>query len=294
MQHSALSPPSPGYLLPVVALACQLVPLAPSPAFAQVAMDEFRVSSGATYTITAAEAFLRVNRWIMEPGSTIQLSADLEEWRLEASDASIAEGVRIFGSGEEGATGGNGAHGRDNVRRRAGANGGAGASGNDGSAGKNVTVFMGVREVLGLTIDVSGGRGGNGGHGGDGGRGGRAACPPPNIGGAAMGGNGGAGGDAGHGGNGGSVTLRYSPLAEAGDIVPPIVVSIIGNGGAPGVPGQGGRPGAGGFGRDCPFPIPNQPAGPAGRWGTSGASGNPGLPGYTVTFLSSDASTRRP
>lgn len=273
--HAMLRRSSPFLVLTVLALTSQLLPLTlPHHAFAQVEMDEFRVSRGATYTITGPEASMRVQRWIVEDGATIRLADDVGTWRMVAADASIGWGVHILGRGMDGSDGANGGHGRWGGRRELGGNGGDGAPGTDGSAGKTVTIVMGVREIHGLTIDVSGGRGGNGGAGGSGGKGGIAACGPPNMGGGRNGGNGGAGGNAGHGGNGGSVTVRYWPLADAGDgDGVPINIAPSVNGGEPGVAGPGGGAGPGGDGKGCPLLIPNQGAG---NWGGGGAHGTPG------------------
>ena len=281
-QHmpAALRRSSQFLVLTALALTSQLLPLTlPQDAFAQIEMDEFRVSRGATYTITGVEASMRVQRWIVEDGATIQLGDDVDAWRIEAADVSIGSDVRILGRGRDGVPGSYGRPGRWGGPRELGGNGGAGTHGSDGSAGKNATIVMGVREIHGLTIDVRGGRGGNGGHGGRGGKGGRAACGPPNMGGGRNGGTGGAGGNAGHGGNGGSVAVRYWPLADS---VPLSIVAVV-TPGDPGVPGSGGQGGIRGEARMCRLITegPGAPGSPGGP-GSGGVRGTDGQ--YSAMF----------
>ena len=70
--HLLATPPT---LLAIAAVAVVVTThFAPPPASAQVVeMDEFRVPASTTYTITADQTSMRVQRWIMEPGSTVQL-----------------------------------------------------------------------------------------------------------------------------------------------------------------------------------------------------------------------------
>ena len=258
----------------VTAVALALLHFAPSPASAQVVeMDEFRVAASTTYTITADQKSMRVQRWIMEPGSTVELAADVDQWRIEALEAIFGENTTIVGRGLPGGSGTTPGERVGVPTMRHGHPGYSGTAGGSGSPGKRVIVHMGLVNAHGLTFDVRGGAGGPGGHGGKGGKGGRGRCAEDPDG--RKGGPGGTGGSGGNGGAGGKVQVKWWPISDDGAEV---VINALVNGGASGTPGHAGPGGDGGDGRRC-TPFYTGDNGPRGNWGRAGSKGGDGKAG---------------
>ena len=232
-------------LATVLSAEAQTVPLLP----------ELRVRSGETLTIAPNRLSLRVEDWVMEDNSTIEIPSGVcgQEhctWRIEARTATIGSGVRILGNGDHGSNGESSGRsgGSAGGRCRNGGHGGRGSHGAQGGRGVDVNISMGLLSFGDLLIDVRGGRGGNGARGGDGGNGSRGSCSDNCRGG--RGGNGGQGGNAGAGGDGGNIDISYW-IVSVGSAIEPDAGQNLGirtMGGSPGSPGDGGTEGAGGGG----------------------------------------------
>ena len=246
--------------------------------------SELRVRSGETLTIDTGSLAVRVDTWVMEDNSTIEIPPDVCgrpdcTWTIHADNAVFGSGVRILGVGRHGSHGTQaGASGADAPGRgNDGGLGGAGSHGEDGGHGVSVTISMGIASLQDLLIDVRGGDGGNGVTGGSGGHGSRGGCTCNCRGG--RGGNGGPGGRAGSGGNGGNIAIDYW-RTSAGPVGFGDLRHNVDPGDA-GSRGQGGSPGAGGGGSgNCGiWPYYRRGGGASGSWGEPGASGSPGISG---------------
>ena len=214
--------------LPFVWTTCAVLMLAGSAIGQVIQSAELIVREGETYTITAENAVIHVDRWIMEDSSVLQLAEDVARVEIRALEATIGENVTINARGSDGVAGNSGGtlgHGPGVCNR--GAQGGGGERGTPGMEGKTLDIRMGLVNANSLFIDATGGRGGNGGQGGRGQNGGRGSCRVilPDFDGCdgGKGGTGGNGGAAGPGGNGGTVSIEYWPITD------PVSVTIIPN-----------------------------------------------------------------
>ena len=208
--------------------------------------DELVVPEEGVYSVSEENHIIEVQRWVMGDGAVMELDADVPRLEIRAQEVVIGRDVVIRASGLEGEDGNMGTTSGAGVALcSAGRAGGPGEDGGGGGGGKDVDIVMGVVNIAGLFIDVSGGRGGDGGGGGVGQRGARGSCQMTlghcgcNGG---RGGRGGSGGNAGQGGGAGSVSIRYWPLGDDTSIA--VIPNV--QGGEPGVaglPGEGGRGG---------------------------------------------------
>ena len=256
---------------------------------------ELIIPEGDIYTITADNAVIIVDRWIMEDNSILQLAPDVPRLEIRALEATIGANVTIVARGNDGAPGNTGSTpGGSPGLCNTGNAGGRGEAGTPGLDGKTVDIRMGLINANSLFINASGGRGGDGGQGGRGQTGSRGTCQvrPPDFDGCpgSRGGRGGQGGNAGHGGNGGNVTIEYWPIADAVSVnVIPLLEGGIS--GAPGLPGPGG-PGGPRF-RCGTWPFRRtQPGGGSGSSGSLGGEGQSGSRGsYTLRAIRPVAAT---
>ena len=244
--------------------------------------EVFRVGTAETRTITSEEAFLVVDRLIMEDDSTLEIPEELT-WRVYAPEASFGKNVVIRGRGEDGAQGDNGRAGGHGPRSSPGGSGTEGGDGANGGDGAKIVMIVGLRNIGKVTFDVRGGAGGMGGRGGNGGKGGQGECGRDTDGG--PGGTGGPGGHGGSGGTGGYVDIEYWPLVEGLDT---LGLSVKVQGGKEGPLGPGGAGGQGGDGKDCNWPQRNRRSGPGGSGGTPGRAGDPGADGEFSSSLVSE------
>lgn len=174
--------------------------------------NDLIIPAGETYTITAEQRDLRLNKLVMGDKSIIKFAEGVTYWDVTADQVEIGRDVLIDGNGTAASTA---PQASDMVGRAAeckkGQRGIAGAAGNHGANGVDMEIRLQVVKLGSLTIAADGGAGASGGAGGKGQQGGAAGnCDPT------AGGEGGAGGKGGQGGNGGKVMVSLSSLGGEG------------------------------------------------------------------------------
>ncbi len=241
---------------------------------------DLTIPAGSTYTVTPAQAELRLDRLEIGDKATVRFADGVTRWRVEAARAAIGSGVAVDGRGVAGQAG---AAAADRSGRAAscaaGASGAAGSAGTTGGSGVAIAMKLGIERLGGLQVLADGGSGGAGGAGGEGQRGGETTgnCKP------AAGGAGGLGGAGGEGGNGGAVTIAYygvggvDTFALADQIK---VSSAAGRGGDSGKGGSGAKGGEGGYAlTSTPMGRSYSDGGKSGAQGEAGAAGRSGAAG---------------
>jgi hypothetical protein len=236
---------------------------------------DLTVPAGQTYTVSAAQSDLRLDRLTLGDNARITFAPGVTSWRVYAKQASIGQDVVIDGRGAAGATGAAGLD-RDDAAKDCddGRAGGSGAPGLPGGKGVDLNLWWGIETLGSLAIQADGGAGGAGGRGGRGQDGGKVnRCDGP------RGGAGGEGGDGGAGGSGGAVAFSFAPSGKAASLTDRITVSSQGGSG-----GTGGAGGPGGAAKEGKFQrtttgdrwFQGGQAGAAGRAGAAGVAGSNG------------------
>lgn len=187
---------------------------------------------------------------VMEDNSRLEIAA-VPSWTVHIRRADLGNNTVIDLGGGDGVAGAD-IPGTGEGQGRKAANGGRGGR---GSNGHDLDMTIGLRSLVKLSIDSSGGRGGKGGQGQKAGRGPNADCDQPfsPSGDAGEPGDGGIGGD---GGDTGRVTIRWfdagleqaappSPPPGSDEAISPVGLLVVGS------PGPGGSGGFGGDGNEA-------------------------------------------
>lgn len=250
-----------------------------------VAASELIIPKGETYTVTAENVSMKVDKLVIGDKANIRFADGVSHWELLAKDATIGHGVVIHAGGAPGPVGADGqSYDEPAEACRSGKSGTSGEAGAPGARGLDIYLGLDARKIGGLQVIADGGAGGNGGAGGQGQKAGKILnCNP------VTGGNGGSGGTGGVGGDGGNVVVSVSPFGggkDVGALTAGVRVSV-----KPGKGGKGGASGEGGEGSDGQYINAKTLAGSqkwvsGGRSGRSGAAGDGGEEGnYGQLFV---------
>jgi hypothetical protein len=238
---------------------------------------ELNIPAGQTYTVSAVQSDLRLDRLTIGDNAQIRFEEGVSRWRVDAKRVSVGNNVVIDGRGAAGGNGANGVAYKDAAKDCTdGAAGGTGAAGGAGGNGVALVLWWGVEQIGSMKIMVDGGAGGNGGQGGRGQDAGKVnRCNGPD------GGAGGPGGSGGNGGKGGAIALSYFDAAGKGLAGLHDRLGISTAGGRPGAGSAGGPGGNPAEGRFQRTPVGDRwfPNGDAGAPGAAGAAGAPGAAG---------------